>query len=464
MGFIISMVYEVLPVGWTIFFINMLVHVILRGLWIGTIGLRYVAGEIDYGHFHYAPIFRSFLEKQVGSFDDFIEKLEKACSVIFSYTFLLFLLFLSFILFIAQLFSLAYLTFSNAESSDSSQLLFAFSLFGIFFILGFIVFIDFMTMGGLRKIKDPHVSKVYFWIYRLFSIITLSFLYRPLLYNFWDNKYGKRLFYFSIPYILIITASDEAIKKGRIPHFTGFTEVSLTTGKYMSPFLYESSRMTFYNANPERYNLFKFENPRFILDDYEIDHDFPGFFISYHKDYTDYLAEKGIIPRWKGGPYNPIFRDNRDSEEFKNFKQELEEAISALYKRKRLLQGKLKQNRTDIILQDSLLCIEEEIKELKNNKEATIKSFEKDILETSLSALFDYIHVYIDDVPINDSLTCFNSFHSISHKEGIRCHFPCNHLNKGIHYFTVKLLNHKNDLTEEDTVYTTFITIPFVKK
>ena len=33
----------IFKVGWKIFFINLLIHVILRGLWIGAIGLRYVS-------------------------------------------------------------------------------------------------------------------------------------------------------------------------------------------------------------------------------------------------------------------------------------------------------------------------------------------------------------------------------------------------------------------------------------
>ena len=36
-----------LNIGWRIFFINLLLHVVLRGLWIGAIGLRYVSGEIN---------------------------------------------------------------------------------------------------------------------------------------------------------------------------------------------------------------------------------------------------------------------------------------------------------------------------------------------------------------------------------------------------------------------------------
>jgi len=57
--------------------------------------LRHVSGEIDYERLNYSHFFTNYLEKKVGDYDDFIERLERICSVIFSYTFLLFLLFLS---------------------------------------------------------------------------------------------------------------------------------------------------------------------------------------------------------------------------------------------------------------------------------------------------------------------------------------------------------------------------------
>ena len=51
---------------WAIFFINLLIHVILRGLWIGAIGLRYVSHEIDYESLNYSEYFQEHLKKKVG--------------------------------------------------------------------------------------------------------------------------------------------------------------------------------------------------------------------------------------------------------------------------------------------------------------------------------------------------------------------------------------------------------------
>ena len=64
-GVFVGLVGFIFKTGWLIFFINLLVHVILRGLWIGAIGLRYVSQEIDYDSLGYSERFTSFLK---GSF------------------------------------------------------------------------------------------------------------------------------------------------------------------------------------------------------------------------------------------------------------------------------------------------------------------------------------------------------------------------------------------------------------
>ncbi|MEL6805553.1 MAG: hypothetical protein AAFO91_17425, partial [Bacteroidota bacterium] len=49
---------------------SLLIHVLLRGLWIAAIGLRYVSGDIDYTRLKYQPKFSSYLKKRIGGFDD----------------------------------------------------------------------------------------------------------------------------------------------------------------------------------------------------------------------------------------------------------------------------------------------------------------------------------------------------------------------------------------------------------
>lgn len=73
----------------------LIIHVILRGLWIGAVGLRYFSGDIDYEVLNYTDTFKAYLKKRIGSFDKYIAKLEDYCSLIFALSFLLVFFFLS---------------------------------------------------------------------------------------------------------------------------------------------------------------------------------------------------------------------------------------------------------------------------------------------------------------------------------------------------------------------------------
>ncbi|WP_405413632.1 hypothetical protein [Maribacter sp. Asnod1-A12] len=95
--------------------------------------------------------------------------------------------------------SLRLLTFIPKEIMEIIAVILTF----IFLISALIIFIDFLSQGFLKRKK--WTSKIYFPIYWIFSKLTLSFLYRPLAYNFLDNKLGKRISYILLPiYILIV--------------------------------------------------------------------------------------------------------------------------------------------------------------------------------------------------------------------------------------------------------------------
>jgi len=46
----------------SILIFNLLLHVLLRGLWIGALGLRYVSGDIDYDSLKYSQKFTKYLK------------------------------------------------------------------------------------------------------------------------------------------------------------------------------------------------------------------------------------------------------------------------------------------------------------------------------------------------------------------------------------------------------------------
>ena len=168
----LSIILYFLKISWSIFLINLITHVFVRGLWIGAIGLRYVSGDIDYKVFNYSDRFEKYLERKVGSFDNYIEQLEKFCSVIFSFTFLLVFFFTSILSLI--LFFVTVAEISHSWLPGNEQFIMVPCL--IFYLLMFLtVFVDFISFGILKRIKSPRFSKFYFWIYRIAGCAYLVF-------------------------------------------------------------------------------------------------------------------------------------------------------------------------------------------------------------------------------------------------------------------------------------------------
>jgi hypothetical protein len=182
---------------------NLILHIILRGLWIGALGLRYVSGEIDYETLNYSKKFTDYLKRKVGSFDNYIGKLENYCSVIFAISFLLIFYIIALTIFIIIGNFIGNSIIDNVDlpiwiSKGVGWTLMVLLLFG-----AFLTFFDLVTVGLLKKKQS--VSKIYFPFYWVFSIITLSFLYRPLIYNFLDHKFGKRVSVLLIPFYFFIS-------------------------------------------------------------------------------------------------------------------------------------------------------------------------------------------------------------------------------------------------------------------
>ena len=204
---VFSIFYFVALISSYILLFNLLLHVILRGLWIGALGLRYVSGDIDFEKLNYSDRFKNYLVKKIVSFDRYIASLEDYCSVLFAISFLLIFYLLAFFLVNSISTLILGAIFDNEFLPEWLQITLGIPI-ALFFAIGILLtFFDFITQGLLKKNK--WVSKIYFPFYWVFSFLTLSFLYRPLIYNFLDNKFGKRLILLLVPvYILILVASS----------------------------------------------------------------------------------------------------------------------------------------------------------------------------------------------------------------------------------------------------------------
>lgn len=182
---------------------NLLVHVVLRGLWIGALGLRYISGDIDFEELNYHNRFTKYLKKKIISFDKYVASLENYCSVLFAASFLLIFYVISITIIVVTFILVATYIISNDNLPKDLRTFIGATLMIILSIGSILMFIDFITQGYLKKKK--WLSKIYFPFYWLFSFLTLSFLYRPLVYNFLDNKFTKRLSIFLIPIYIVIS-------------------------------------------------------------------------------------------------------------------------------------------------------------------------------------------------------------------------------------------------------------------
>ena len=196
---------------------TLMLHVILRGVWIGALGLRYVSGDIDYDTLNYTEKFTKYLKKKVGSFDKYIARLEDYCSIIFAISFLLIFYVIAFILTIVAIVVIVKLTLDNDSLDDTIKLWLGIPLI-IFVVIGMLfTFLDFVTLGWIKRKK--WLSRIYFPFYWVFSKITFSFLYRPLVYNFLDNKFGRRVCMALVPiYILIVLGTSLNYKTSNYFH------------------------------------------------------------------------------------------------------------------------------------------------------------------------------------------------------------------------------------------------------
>lgn len=197
-GTFISVSWVVLMIATMFVLINLIIHVVLRGLWISAIGLRSVSGDIDFENLRLSPRFDQFIRRKTGSFDTYIERLENLCSIAFAFTFLVVFVIISFgmwalLMGLTTELALKFLPAASAEQTVTFVNL-------LIFITGAIYMIDFITLGWLKRF--PRFSKVYYPIYRFYGFVTLSALYRPMYYNFIDNKLGRRAGFFLIPYIV----------------------------------------------------------------------------------------------------------------------------------------------------------------------------------------------------------------------------------------------------------------------
>ncbi len=439
--------YQVLVVIYLetqIFIINLLVHILIRGLWIGAIGLRYVSGDIDYTQLKYNDRFIKYYKRTVGSFDKYIIGLEKVSSVIFSFTFLLFFVFISFFLFISMS-ALIFIIITKLGYQDYDRLIL---IINIIWLSAFgLVAFDFITLGLIKRIKQRHFAAFYIGLYKVVGVLTLSFLWRPLLLNFLDQKYTKRLLFAIVPYIFLLVI---ILPNNKINQFEYFLPIRSTPA---SSQLEMSTRLINEHAfNSQFYDDMRSHEPTdftvirsISLPSNKVKGPLFEVFTKYTIGTEHYLEHQDstLLKLHKIGFSNTSFTNDDYS-------------VYTKKEKKKIIKNFLAQAGDDLdksrksAIRDSLNQV---------FKEQSERAYAKNILKLK-KILHEEINFFIDNQPVNDSLISMDFYiHPNKNEKGLLCFFPID-LSLGRHTFSYHKKYLKN--RKKGIIDTFKVTIPFI--
>lgn len=167
-------------------------HLMLRGFWIGTIGLRSVQSSIDFSKLNYNEFFTKKLKEKVISLDQLVIRLDEICSVIFAFAFLVISILMAcglYFLFLGAVVVFFKTLASLFPSGNIFIMYFSAGTVLVLFLSGLIYMIDYFTLGFFKKIK--WLAKIYYPFYRLYNVITLSTLSRSI-YYYMISKFSKK--------------------------------------------------------------------------------------------------------------------------------------------------------------------------------------------------------------------------------------------------------------------------------
>ena len=212
--------YYILRTAYLVLLICLIIHVLLRGLWIAAIGLRYVSGDIDYESLGYQPTFSAWLARSMGSFDRYIERLERLCSVLFSVAFLIIFCFVSLVGFTLFAVAVQWSVTLGVGIDWQNSGLFGGGVTGlVLLVLALVYFIDFLTLGFLKR--NRFTARVYYPVYRFMGWVTLAGLYRPLYHNLVDNSFG-RWFARLLPVFIVVALVAVSVRLNDSPYFPAY--------------------------------------------------------------------------------------------------------------------------------------------------------------------------------------------------------------------------------------------------
>lgn len=218
-----AFIINTIPLALKFFLISLLVHLLLRGFWIGIVGLSSVSGTIDIDSLNLKGKFRKRIKEKTKSLDDLIFNLDQISSVIFAYTYLLAFSILSVVLVASFLFSLLGVSTYLQELIGASLALSAaitvltFILVLILFVGAIIFFLDTILFSAFKKSK--WFSVLYYPIYRLYTVVSLSFVYRSIYYHLITNYTKKQIISVTLALVATFIVAERIDSWNTYPFF-----------------------------------------------------------------------------------------------------------------------------------------------------------------------------------------------------------------------------------------------------
>jgi|GEM_PF-2191209 len=216
---IIPFLLQIIYISNLILVVNLSFYLLIRGLWVGIIGLSSVFPDgVDINKLNYNQLFTNRLFKY--DLDSYSHRVDYVCSSIFSISFLLIMVLLSIGLFIIETIFLIliidYLTIPLLHSDSyffqiipNFIRIFISTLLGIpliaFFILGSIYIIDFILLSPLKLIKNRYFGYAYNILDRFFRFVFAIFIYEMLYLTFISNL-KKRYIYLFLVLVVTLTS------------------------------------------------------------------------------------------------------------------------------------------------------------------------------------------------------------------------------------------------------------------
>ena len=184
-------------IGIRIMMINLIVHLLFRGYWVGIIGINSIfPAGIDYQQLPFHSIFSDYLKHKLQNLDQLSITIDRICSAIFGFSFLLVFVFITFGCYLGGFMVIALvINWMHDYLSPSFESIFSSGML-IFIVIpyllgGLLGLIDFFSLGALKKNKRNWFAKPYFYSSRFFGLITLSFLFQPIYYTLISNVSRK---------------------------------------------------------------------------------------------------------------------------------------------------------------------------------------------------------------------------------------------------------------------------------